>query len=620
MDGLFCIIVLPLIVGIILFVLPDKIRTVKGIIAFMTAAISFSFCVYLYAGPNKRVIPDFVNGVFDTGPFMNRLLVATGKYSTLQIDELSKMIVLFVGFFAVLIALYSLIYYNRDKRIKQFYPYFLITLGASTGAVLADHLILFITFWGLLGLTLYKLIGGYGDESSAAAKKSLIIIGASDGIMILGIALVHNISNTYVISELNINTSTGIGVSAVICLLVGSFTKAGAFPFHSWIPDFTKTAPANTSAYLPASLDKLLGIYFLARILTDMFQIGQWLTLVILIIGVTTIITAVMMALVQHNYKRLLGYHAVSQVGYMVLGFGLGTPIGVVAGLFHMVNNTIYKSGLFLTSGNVEQQTGSHELDDLGGLSKSMPLTFIAALVFALSISGIPPLNGFASKWMIYQGIIEFGTQTGVANQLWMVWLVMVVLGSALTLASFIKFISGIFLGAKRDDLQGIKEVNFLMWLPMLVLAILCLTFGVFATNYVIPEVFMPVTGKFQYTGIWQSSIVSMLILVSIVVGFIIYLIGNIGNYRTVDSFIGGEKISEEKGFPVSSFYNTIKYAPFFSSVYKRAEKKWFDIYELFKYVVLGLSQLFSKAHTGVLTNYAFWVFIGMAVLLMSLL
>ena len=116
------------------------------------------------------------------------------------------------------------------------------------------------------------------------------------------------------------------------------------------------------------------------------------------------------MALVQHNYKKLLGYHAVSQVGYMIIGFGLGSVIGIAAGLFHMINNALYKSGLFLSAGAIEHRTGKEDIDDLGGLSKAMPVTFFAALIFAMSISGVPPFNGFASKWMIYQGIIDFGS------------------------------------------------------------------------------------------------------------------------------------------------------------------------------------------------------------------
>jgi len=206
------------------------------------------------------------------------------------------------------------------------------------GAVLSDNLLLFLVFWGILGITLYKLISGRDEESSATAKKTLILIGASDSIMIIGIAIIWRITGTLNISSLSIPTVNTIQVIAFLALLIGSFTKAGAFPFHTWVPDYAKNASASSTAYLPASLDKLLGIYFLARITTKIFILNEWLTFLLLLIGAITIIVAVMMALVQHNYKRLLGYHAVSQVGYMIIGFGLGSMIGVAAGLFHLIN------------------------------------------------------------------------------------------------------------------------------------------------------------------------------------------------------------------------------------------------------------------------------------------
>ena len=340
--------------------------------------------------------------------------------------------------------------YMKEGRVKNYYPYFLITLGCSYGAVLSDNLLLFLFFWGILGITLYKLIQGNNEESSATAKKTLILIGASDSIMIIGIAILWKITGSLSMSEIHVPTTNILSVTAFLALLIGSFTKAGAFPFHTWVPDYAKEAPASSSAYMPASLDKLLGIYFLARIITGMFIPGEWMTLLLLTIGVVTIITAVMMALVQHNYKKLLGYHAVSQVGYMILGFGLGSIIGIAAGLFHMINNALYKSGLFLSAGSIEYRTGKEDIEDLGGLSKAMPLTFFASLIFAMSISGVPPLNGFASKWMIYQGIIDFGNGAGLANKLWVLWLGLAVLGSALTLASFIKFIGGVFLSRRR--------------------------------------------------------------------------------------------------------------------------------------------------------------------------
>ena len=515
--------------------------------------------------------------------------------------------------------MYSIVYVKEGK-VRNYYPYFLITIGCSYGAVLADNLLLFLSFWGVLGLTLYKLIRGFDEESSSTAKKTLILIGASDSIMIIGIAIIWSITGSLSIEGISVPTTNALSVVAFLTLITGSFTKAGAFPFHTWVPDYAKSAPASSSALLPASLDKLLGIYFLARITTKMFIINEWLTLLLLIIGVTTIIIAVMMALIQHNYKRLLGFHAVSQVGYMILGFGLGSMLGVAAGLFHMINHALYKSGLFLSAGCIEYRTGKEEIEDLGGLSKAMPLTFFASLVFAMSISGVPPLNGFASKWMIYQGIINLGSGTGIANKLWILWLGFAVLGSALTLASFIKFIGGVFLSRRKTEFEKVKEVPLLMWIPMIVLAIFCILFGVFATSFIVPGLFMPVSGEFQFTGFWNSSFVSFLVLLSIILGILVYLIAGKKRFRTEDSFIGGEKIQDQTSFSTTEFYKTISEFPVFSWLYRKAEEHWFDIYDLSKQFVLKLSHELSEAHTGILTGYIIWVCAGLIIMLMIMI
>jgi multicomponent Na+:H+ antiporter subunit A len=417
-------------------------------------------------------------------------------------------------------------------------------LGASFGAALADNFLVFVVFWGFLGITLYKMLQARDEEGTSAAKKTLILIGASDSLLIMGIGILFLLTGSYNMSQIYLTTNNYLVNIAFLCLLTASLTKAGALPVHTWIPDYVKNAPASAAALLPASLDKLLGIYFLARICINLFRLTTWATLLLFIIGGVTIIAAVMMALVQHNYKKLLGYHAVSQVGYMVTGLALGTPLGLAAGLFHMVNHAMYKGGLFLTAGSVEKQTGQDELAELSGLSKLMPVTFFTALVFALSISGIPPFNGFYSKWMIYRGIIDFGTGSGTANQLWIIWLVLAVVGSALTLASFIKLIAGAFLGRRNERLKNVKEVSFLMWLPQLILALGCIGFGVFAANLVIPNLFKidAIGDTSKLSGMWQSQPVSVLVLVSILVGFIIYWLGTLKTSRSSDSFIGVKK------------------------------------------------------------------------------
>ncbi|HUV00071.1 MAG TPA: proton-conducting transporter membrane subunit [Bacteroidales bacterium] len=612
-------IVIPIAAGILLFVLPDKYTTVKGVFSLIISFITGYMSIALFSSAIQMIGLDDIAAKSCSTLLGINILENSTQFITLTFDNLSKLIILFISLFAFLILLYSLVYI-RKGRVKNYYPWFLITLGCSYGAVLSDNLLLFLTFWGILGITLYKLIPGRDEESSATAKKTLILVGASDTIMIVGIALLWRLTDSLSMNEISLPTTNILSIAAFLALLVGSFTKAGAFPFHTWVPDYAKDAPASSSALLPASLDKLLGIYFLARITTDLFVLDQWMTLLLLITGVTTIIIAVMMALVQHNYKRLLGFHAVSQVGYMILGFGLGSLIGIAAGLFHMINNAIYKSGLFLSAGSIEYRTGEENIDELGGLSKAMPVTFAVSLIFAMSISGIPPFNGFASKWMIYQGIIDFGAGAGIANKLWVIWLGLAVLGSALTLASFIKFIGGVFLSRRKTAFEKVREVPALMWMPMVVLALFCILFGVFATNFVVPRLFMPVTGEFQFTGFWNSTFVSFLIVITIVLGAIVYLATGLKKFRSEESFIGGESMQEETGYPTPEFYKTIGEFRFFAFMYKKAEEKLFDIYDLSKQFVLWFSHKLSEGHNGILTGYIIWVFAGLIIMLLIMI
>ena len=551
------LIIIPIVAGILLFLLPEKYTRSKGIFALIISLIAGYLSLSLFTSAVQMVALEGIVGKTCSALFGSDLLKGAESFFTFSVDNLSKLIIIFISLFGILILLYSIVYI-RKGRVRNYYPWFLITLGCSYGAVLSDNLVLFLIFWGILGITLYKLIPGRDEESSATAKKTLILIGASDSIMIIGIGMLYRLTGSFSMDSISLPTDNILSLTAFLALLVGCFTKAGAFPFHTWVPDYAKDAPASSSALLPASLDKLLGIYFLARMTMDIFILNEWMRLLLLVTGVITIISAVMMALVQHNYKRLLGFHAVSQVGYMILGFGLGSMIGVAAGLFHMINHALYKSGLLLTAGCVEYRTGEENIDELGGLSKAMPVTFFAALIFAMSISGVPPLNGFASKWMIYQGIIDLGSGPGIVSHLWVLWLGLAVFGSALTLASFIKFIGGIFLGRRKTNLEAVREVPAMMWIPLAVLALFCIGFGIFATNFIVPKLFMPVTGEFQFTGFWNSSLVSLLVIISLVLGIVFYLILNYKNFRREDSFIGGERIQDQTSYATPEFYKTL--------------------------------------------------------------
>jgi NADH:ubiquinone oxidoreductase subunit 5 (subunit L)/multisubunit Na+/H+ antiporter MnhA subunit len=219
---------------------------------------------------------------------------------------------------------------------------------------------------------------------------------------------------------------------------------------------------------------------------------------------------------------------------------------------------------------------------------------------------------------MIYQGIIESGSGAGIAGKLWILWLGLAVLGSALTLASFVKFIGGIFLGRRDPVMAGVREVPLLMWLPMALLAVACLFFGVFATDLVIPKLFTPAVGEFTFSGLWSSSFVSLLVLISIVLGFLIYFATGKKKFRTGDLFIGGEKIEKlDAAYPAPEFYKTFTEFGLFSRIYRKAEAKAFDIYDLSRQAVLWLSGKLSIAHTGVLPAYVIWVCAGLIIMLL---
>jgi len=372
-------------------------------------------------------------------------------------------------------------------------------------------------------------------------------------------------------------------------------------------------------------LDKFLAIYFLASITMDMFVINLSMNIFLMALGSFTIVAAVMMALVQHDLKRLLGYHAVSQVGYMVLGIGTGNPIGIAGGLFHMVNHAIYKSCLFLSAGAVEKKAKTTELEKLGGFAKIMPVTFATFLIASLAISGVPPFNGFASKWMVYQGVIESGKG---GSGLWVIWLIAAMFGSALTLASFMKAIHTVFLGQKSTEQKIPKaeqrETGPTMWIPTVILAGLCIIFGVFAYRIPIALFIGPsVKGIIAYTGIWGANLATLLILVGIVIGGIIYMLGNISkNLRVTDAFVGGELVKEHPDMRVSGtgFYDTIKDIPILNRVYKLAEKRTFDIYEQLKRLCLFFARIFRLLHTGILTTYLIWMLLGAVILFFILM
>ena len=607
---------LPLAIGFVLLFLPDRIRPLSRALALIVSVIAFVLAIRIFfaSGPLEYELPVLQMENIKLN-LLSLLLIA---------KPLGKFMLLFAMGFGLLITLYSLKSGetgHKPEATNIYYGSILLTIGGSAGILLSNHLLFLLVFWEIVTAALYLLITTGGRNSNFAATKSFAMIGASDAALLLGLLMVWGLSGTFVISDISLPTTSALPIIAFLLLMTAAITKAGALPLHTWLPASGEFAPASVMALLPAAIDKLLGIYLLIVVVRVIFELKSVaLSFILAFIGAATIIIAVMIAMVQHNLKKLLSYHAISQVGYMILGISTGTPVGIAGGVFHMLNNAIYKCCLFLCGGAVEQETGTAELDRLGGLSKKMGITFTACLIAALSISGIPPFNGFVSKWMVYQGVISMDpAKTGVAARLWPVWLTCAMFGSALTLASFVKLIHSLFLSRLPDELKDVKEVSPLQTGPMIVLASLCVVFGVFyhipLKYFIYPALNTPENAIF---GTWHSGLATILIVVGIVLGLLVVLVGLMSKkVRTVPTWTCGEVQSNDQMIvPGTHFYKTVSSMGGLRQLYTGQEKGYFDAYDQGGRLGLLLTGFLRWLHAGLLPMYLTWITLGLLVIL----
>ncbi len=534
----------------------------------------------------------------------------------MEVDALSYFGLVFVQILAVLFALYIL---KAQKRIIS--TFFMMTLAFTNGTLASSEPITFIAFWGLTGFMLY-LFGIRKKVAGDASRKALMISGVSDALLIFGFfALAGTGNGVFSVLDLRPEMGTFWGVMVFISLGLAAFAKAGAFPLHVWVPGYCEKAPVEGTFTLPASFDKILGIYLFTRLMwhSNMFHPAVGVSMAV--VGAFTIISGVMMALVQHDGKKLLGYHAVSQVGYMILGIATGNPIGVAGGLLHTINNATYKSGLFMGMGNVEQAVGTADLDELGGLSKRMPATFGGMLVNSLSISGLPPTNGFVSKWLVYQGVLIAIAGAGTTARLFLVTcLIMALFGSALTLASFMKLTYSVFLVRPASDKsEKANEAHWSRSAAVLLNAGLCLFIGIAWFFFPLGLIKgLPGLETLDYLGTYSVFQYLGIVVLIAVAGWLIFHVFK--KVRVDAAFVGGQR--DQPSFKVSGvgFFNEVKKMSPLKSIYGAAEKGLIDIYELTKSAFVKIPAPLKKLHTGELSFYSLWIVVGFFILLLVMM
>lgn len=422
-----------------------------------------------------------------------------GAALELRVDQLSGVFLLIVAVMCVLTTLYSTSYMERyrEESLLRYYPILLLFFAAIVGVVCVADWFFFLIFWEFMTLCSYFLVIFEKGRAAAlrAGFKYFVITHTATALLLIAVISSWQVSQPHSFSFAGARdammqlAATKPWLLHVLLALwfIGFGTKAGVLPFGDWLPDAYPAAPTGASAAFGGSMTKL-GIYGVLRVFVEILPVSDFSQvwgIVIAVFGAVSIFVGTLTALAQDGSKRLMSFHVIGQIGYMMLAIGTGiyllptnpvlAMLALMAGLFHVVNHACYKALLFFNAGSVLLRTGETNLNRISGLWQIMPITGVCALIASLSIAGVPPFNGFASKWMIYHVTILGVPELPVFLILGIVALFV----SLVTLASFLKFLGGAFLGVGMTESEGRpQDVPASMQFSQVSLAAICVVFG----------------------------------------------------------------------------------------------------------------------------------------------
>lgn len=399
---------------------------------------------------------------------------------SLRLDGLAWMFAGLVLGIGALVVLYAHYYLSPRDSARRFYSYLLLFMGAMLGMVLSGNLLLLMVFWELTSISSFLLIGFWSHRKDAreGARMALIVTGGGGLALLAGVLLIGRIVGSFdldvVLASGEIIRNSPLYPWALLLVLAGIFTKSAQFPFHFWLPH-AMAAPTPVSAYLHSATMVKAGVFLLAR-LHPALAGTELFFYVVSGIGAITLLIGAWNAIFQHDLKGLLAYSTISHLGLITLLFGLSTPMAVVAGVFHILNHATFKASLFMAAGIIDHETGTRDMRRLGGLRRLMPLTSTLAIVASLAMAGIPLLNGFLSKEMLFAEALATGGPDWMRTAVSVAALLAGVLGVAYSL----RFVHDTFFGKGPVDLDVVPhEPPRWMKVPVEVLVVICLAVGI---------------------------------------------------------------------------------------------------------------------------------------------
>jgi len=384
-------------------------------------------------------------------------------------DSLSIFMLIIVSFIALTSLIFSVHYIRHLSPSWNYYALFMLLVTGMNGVIATGDLFNMFVFVEITLFAAYALVA-YGNraEEFEASFKYAIMGSISSAFVLLGIGITYAMTSTLTLANIaevlkQKDPMVSLWIGGIF--LAGFGLKAAIMPFHAWLPDAHSSAPAPISAMLSGVLIKALGVYVLIRLFFNVLGGIAIFNEVFVILGTISILVGGFLAMGQWDFKRLLAYSSISQVGYIFLGIGLGTWLGILGAVFHLLNHAIFKSLLFYNAGSLETAFGTRDLRKMGNVAKALPVTSFTSMVASLSISGVPPFNGFFSKLIIIIAAIQAGRP---------IYAFLAAIGSLITLAYYMKVQRFGFHG--KNILQVEKNaVSFGMNSAMIILAVLCL-------------------------------------------------------------------------------------------------------------------------------------------------
>ncbi len=353
---------------------------------------------------------------------------------------------------------------EEERRRVGFHPiYLVLAAGVSASFVTADLFNLFVAFEMMLAAS-YVLItlGGRPDQVRSGMSYVVISLVAST-VFITVLALLYAATGTVNMADLSVRLADldpAVRAAFALALLVVFAIKAGLFPLFFWLPDSYPTAPGPVTAIFAGLLTKV-GVYAIIRTQTLLFDSPDWMGTVLIAVAVLTMVVGVLGAIAQDDMKRILAFHIISQIGYMIFGLGLFTIAGLAGAVFYIVHHIIVKTALFLVAGLVAHRTGSSRLSEVGGLVRTAPVIAVLFAVPALSLAGIPPFSGFLAKFAL--------VDAGLSAEAWIAVGASLAVG-LLTLYSMTKIWAGVFWGVPEEEPSSSpNESGPWSWLTMVV-------------------------------------------------------------------------------------------------------------------------------------------------------